>query len=262
MDLAFVAAALLSGVAIGFVLGLVGGGGSVLATPLLLYVVGVDSPHVAIGTGAAAVAANAAAGLVAHARAETVKWPCALTFGGAGVLGAFAGSSLGKAIDGSTLLAAFGLAMIAIGGLMLAPAKAAADPDVALTRDTARRLLPRLLPFGFGAGAASGFFGIGGGFLIAPGLMAATRMPMAAAVGTSLVAVTAFGATTAVNYAAAGLVDAPALALLIAGGLLGAVAGQRASAALASRKRMLTQVLAGLVIVVGGYVVARGLGAL
>ena len=72
--------ALASGGLVGFSLGLVGGGGSILATPLLLYVVGVASPHVAIGTSAIAVAANAVMGLFNHARAGNVRWPCGLTF--------------------------------------------------------------------------------------------------------------------------------------------------------------------------------------
>ncbi len=67
--------AVASGSAVGFVLGLVGGGGSILAVPLLVYVVGVPSPHVAIGTSAIAVAVSAAANLAGHARAQTVKWP-------------------------------------------------------------------------------------------------------------------------------------------------------------------------------------------
>ena len=69
-----------SGSLVGFTLGLIGGGGSILAVPLLVYVVGVPSPHIAIGTSAMAVAASAAANLAGHARANTVKWPCALVF--------------------------------------------------------------------------------------------------------------------------------------------------------------------------------------
>ena len=84
----------------GFVLGLVGGGGSILAVPLMVYVVRMPSAHMAIGTSALAVAANAAIGLWSHARAGTVKWRCALTFAGAGIVGAFLGSTLGKALDG------------------------------------------------------------------------------------------------------------------------------------------------------------------
>src|SRR5665811_2114700 len=67
--------AIASGSLVGFTLGLVGGGGSILAVPLLVYVVGVRSPHIAIGTSAIAVAASAAANLAGHARAHTVKWP-------------------------------------------------------------------------------------------------------------------------------------------------------------------------------------------
>ena len=82
--------AALSGSLVGFVLGMVGGGGSIIAVPLLMYVVGVASPHVAIGTGAIAVSLSAAANLVNHARKGTVKWPCAASFSAAGMAGAWA----------------------------------------------------------------------------------------------------------------------------------------------------------------------------
>src|SRR5579875_3521605 len=91
---------LASGSLVGFSLGLVGGGGSILAVPLLVYLVGVSSPHVAIGTSAIAVAASAAANLANHARAGNMKWLCALVFTAAGIVGAFLGSSVGKAVDG------------------------------------------------------------------------------------------------------------------------------------------------------------------
>ncbi len=77
----------LSGSAVGFALGLIGGGGSILAVPLLLYVVGLPNAHLAIGTSALAVATNAFANLAQHARNGTVKWPCATVFAVAGVLG-------------------------------------------------------------------------------------------------------------------------------------------------------------------------------
>ncbi len=91
---------ILSGSLVGFSLGLIGSGGSVLAVPLLLYVVGVPDPHVAIGTSALAVAANAFANLAQHAWAGTVKWPCAATFAASGVVGALLGSTVGKAVNG------------------------------------------------------------------------------------------------------------------------------------------------------------------
>src|SRR3954468_6934527 len=88
--------AVASGSIVGFSLGLVGGGGSILAVPLLVYVVGLDNPHVAIGTSAIAVALNAASNLAMHARVGNVKWRCSVVFALAGIAGAFLGSTLGK----------------------------------------------------------------------------------------------------------------------------------------------------------------------
>jgi uncharacterized membrane protein YfcA len=113
--------ALGSGGLIGLVLGLIGGGGSILAVPLLVYLVGMSSPHAAIGTAAVAVAVNAATGLGLHARRSKIRWPCALVFSVAGVAGAFAGAAAGKSVDGQQLLALFGLLMVLVGGLMLRP---------------------------------------------------------------------------------------------------------------------------------------------
>ena len=258
MTATIISLALGSGALVGFVLGLIGGGGSILAVPLLIYVVGVGSPHVAIGTSAVAVALSALANLVGHARRGNVKWPCALVFAAAGVAGAAVGSTFGKQFDGQKLLMLFGAMMLVIAAVMLRRRNGQGDPDVALNAGSARRLLPRLLARGFGVGVLSGFFGIGGGFLIVPGLMAATGMPMLLAVGSSLVAVTAFGLTTAVNYAASGLVDWPLVGLFIAGGVAGGLFGGRLAGSLAGRKQLLSQVFAGFVAVVGVYILVRG----
>ena len=109
-----------SGGLIGFTLGLIGGGGSILATPLLLYVVGVAQPHIAIGTGALAVSANAYANLFSHARKGNVWWRCAIVFAIIGTIGALAGSTIGKAMNGQLLMFLFGFVMIIVGALMLA----------------------------------------------------------------------------------------------------------------------------------------------
>lgn len=260
MIAAVVPLALASGGVVGLVLGLVGGGGSVLAVPLLVYVVGVASPHVAIGTGAVAVAANAFAGLAAHARAGTVKWPCALVFAASGSLGAIAGSTLGKLVGGEQLLALFGLVMIVVGLAMARGQRRREVPGVRLDVSSARHLLPRLVMIGVGVGLLAGFFGIGGGFLIVPGLLLATRMPMKNAIGSSLVAVSAFGLATAGNYALSGLVDWYIAALLLGGGILGGVTGSWISRRLADHKQALTHVFAAVVILVGTYVAARGFG--
>lgn len=258
MTLAQTVLTLASGGLIGIVLGLVGGGGSILAVPLLVYVVGVGSTHTAIGTAAVAVASNAIASLVGHARAGRVKWRCALVFAAAGVLGASIGAELGKAFDGKRLLLLFGLLMIGVGLSMLRRRKSAEAHDVQLTRKTAKVLLPRLLSIGFGVGLAAGFFGIGGGFLIVPGLIAATAMPMTYAVGSSLVIVTALGLTTAGSYAISGYVDWGLTALLIAGGIMGAAVGMAVGRHLAKQKGMLERVFATIVIVIGIYVTVQG----
>jgi uncharacterized membrane protein YfcA len=249
-----------SGGLVGFTLGLVGGGGSILAVPLLVYGVGVPSPHVAIGTSAIAVAASAAANLFGHARQRTVKWPCAITFALSGIVGAAAGAQLGKMVDGGRLLMLFGALMIVVGLLMLRPRQSGGNPDVKLTRESTRQLLPLLIGVGFLVGALSGFFGIGGGFLIVPGLMGATAMPLINAIGSSLVAVAAFGLTTAASYAVSGLVDWELAGLFIVGGALGGFLGIKLAHHLAGgSKRALGLIFSGVVITVGIYVVVRSI---
>jgi len=240
----------LSGVLVGFSLGLVGGGGSILAVPLMVYLVGVRAPHIAIGTSALAVAVNAAAGLASHARRGTVRWRCGLTYAAAGIVGALLGSTLGKAVDGHRLLLLFAILMVVVGVMMLRQRRQAGDPTVQCNRENA----PKVLGFGLGTGAFSGFFGIGGGFLIVPGLVTSTGMPMLNAVGTSLVAVTAFGLTTAANYAFSGLVDWPLAMTFIGGGIVGSLIGTRIAARLSS-KGMLTTVFAGIIFVVAAYMI-------
>ncbi len=238
-----------SGVLVGFVLGLVGGGGSILAVPLMVYLVGVSSPHVAIGTSALAVAVNALTGLVNHIRQGNVKWRCSLVFAAAGVAGAFGGSSVGKAFDGQRMLFLFAIVMVVVGVVMLLNRKREGDPSVVLGRDNA----PKLVGYGLGTGLFSGFFGIGGGFLIVPGLMGATGMPMIKAVGSSLVAVTAFGLVTAANYAFSGLIDWALAAVFISGGIVGGLAGAHLATKLSGSGDRLTAVFAGLIFLVAGY---------
>ena len=248
-----------SGGVIGLVLGLVGGGGSILAVPLLVYVVGVPSAHIAIGTAAIAVALNAGFSLAAHARLGTVKWRCALVFAAAGMLGSLLGAEIGKAIDGQRLL---GLVRARDGRGRPQHVETliqTANENVRLTQASARHLLPRLVGLGFGVGALAGFFGIGGGFLIVPALMLATGMALPNAIGTSLVAVTAFGLATAGSYATSGFIDWRLAVLVIAGGVVGSIAGTRLNAVLAPKKNLLTRMFGGGVIAVGGTIVARGL---
>ena len=244
----------LSGALVGFTLGLVGGGGSILAGPLMVYLVGVPSAHMAIGTSAFAVAANAATGLIGHARAGTVKWRCGGMYAAAGVVGALAGSTAGKAFDGGRLLFLFALVMVVA---MIRGRKAQGLPGAQCNRENA----PKVLGFGLATGLFSGFFGIGGGFLIVPGLIGSTRMPMLNAVGTSLVAVAAFGLTTALNYAFSGLVDWPLAGVFIVGGIVGGLLGIVAARRLSESRGALTTVFAVLIFAVAAYMLWKSAGA-
>ena len=251
--------ALLAGVAggmVGFVLALVGGGGSILAVPLLVHVVGMRQPHLAIGTSAVAVALNAAVGLIGHARAGNVRWPCASVFAAAGIAGAAAGAAIGKRVDGQMLLAAFAVLMLVVAVLMLRRKEATAAPAVRLSRGNA----PSLAGIGGATGLASGFFGIGGGFLVMPGLVAATGMGTLQAIGSSLVAVTAFGATTALSYALSGLVDWTVAGLFVAGGVAGSLGGAAAARRLGGRPAILTRIFAAMLAAIAVTMLVRGLG--
>lgn len=239
----------LSGSLAGFSLGLFGGGGSILAVPLMVYLVGVPVPHVAIGTSALAVAANAGASLVGHARRGNVIWRCGLMFSAAGIVGATVGATLGKALDGQMLLFLFALVMIAVGVRML---QGRGDEGIAGAQCT-RQNAPKVLVTGGVTGLFSGFFGIGGGFLIVPGLIFSTGMPILRAIGSSLVAVTAFGLTTAGNYALSDLVDWPLAGVFIVGGILGGMAGTSTAQRLSARKGTLNTAFAILVFAVAGY---------
>ena len=246
---------LASGALVGFSLVLVGGGGSILAVPLMVYVVGVPDAHVAIGTSAIAVAANAAVNLSNHARGGTVMWSCALTFAAAGIAGAFAGSIFGKMLDGERLLALFALLMLVIAVLMLKTRSRIGLSDVQISWANT----PAIVGLGLATGTLSGFFGIGGGFLIVPALMLATGMPIMNAVSSSLVAVTAFGLTTAASYAYSGLISWGLAGLFIVGGIVGGLIGTRSARLLSARRGALNIVFAAVIIAVALYMLARNI---
>ena len=230
-----------------------------MATPLLLYVVGLG-PHTAIGTGALAVSVNAFVNCGAHARAGHVRWRSATLFAAAGAIGAAIGSSLGKTFDGERLLFLFALLMLAVGIVTLRrrppPLCDYTEPPFTL------RALAKIIAAALGVGLLAGFFGIGGGFLIVPGLMLSADMPMLAAIGSSLLAVGSFGLTTAVNYAASGLIDWPVAGEYIAGGVAGGLLGLRLCRTLAPRTAALNKVFAGIVFAAAAYMLYRTAGVL
>ncbi|MHB9050287.1 MAG: sulfite exporter TauE/SafE family protein [Thiomonas delicata] len=253
--------AVISGFAVGFSLGLIGGGGSILAVPLLLYFVGYPNPHIVIGTTALAVSANAYINLVPHARAGNVRWKDAILFAIVGAAAAFVGSSLGKAVDGKKLLFLFAIMMLVIAVLMLRPRKPTTAQEVTTDHPSKAKTIKLIIAAAI-VGTLSGFFGIGGGFLIVPGLVLSTGMSMISAIGSSLVSVGTFGLTTALNYARSGLLDWGVAALYIGGGIVGGWIGTRVATHLGKNsKGALNLIFAGLVALVAVYMLYKNLSA-
>lgn len=167
---------------IGMAVGLLGGGGSILTTPLLVFVMGFD-PKQAIAASLFVVAVTSAFGLIHHARAKRVRWRTGLIFGCAGMVGAFAGGQIGAHLPGSLLLAAFAVMMGVTALAMIRGRKQ--------VQGTAHAGLPlfRILLDGFVVGLVTGLVGAGGGFLVVPALVLLGGLPMQVAVGTSLLVV-------------------------------------------------------------------------
>jgi uncharacterized membrane protein YfcA len=254
-----IALASVSGLSIGFALGLVGGGAGMLSVPLLLYVVKVGDPHVAIGTTAAAIATTALVNLVSYARAGLVRWRTSIVFAAAGVGGAFAGSRWSLHVDGGALMLVLAAIVAVVGALMLTGAQTAqhaalSQPDAAPASGLATA------GAGVAVGGVAGFFGISGGFLSVPALHFIARVPMLEAVASSLLSVVVFGSTTAANYAMAGKVDLRLALALVAGGILGGHGGMRAAKAIAIKGRALRRVFAMLLLVVSAYIAYRSIG--
>lgn len=258
------ALAVFSGALVGFSLGLIGGGGSILAVPLLLYLVGYHDPHTVLGTTAAAVAATAFVNVIPHWRSRHVRWKPALSFAILGAAGAAAGAALGKTIPGSQLLFLFALLMLFVAFTMLRSAlrkpksgeAESAMADSKVERGGASALL-RAGPVALVVGGLSGFFGIGGGFLIVPGLIFATEMPIINAIGSSLLSVGAFGATTAISYALADKVNWLVAAEYFVGGAMGGWLGAWLATRLSVNRQALTLIFVGVIFVVALYMLYK-----
>jgi uncharacterized membrane protein YfcA len=238
---------IISGLAVGFSLGLIGGGGSILAIPLLIYFVGFHHPHLAIGTTALAVGVNAYLNLVPHARKGHVIARDGVLFTLPGIAGALLGAQLGLITPGNELLFIFAILMIVIALYMLKRKCV----DIASENPPPHGGIMKVLPIGFLVGLSSGYFGIGGGFLIVPGLIYSAGLNIIQAIGTSLIAVGTFGVVTAARYAFSGELDILISALFIAGGIAGGWGGTLLASRV--RRRSLTQIFALIIIAVAVY---------
>lgn len=176
---------LLLAVLVGVSLGLLGGGGSILTVPILTYVVGMDARE-AIATSLFVVGTTSAVSVLSHARAKRVRWRTGLVFGAAGMAGAFVGGLLGGYVPGSVLMILFAGMMIATATAMIRgrTRHAGAGTSAARTRPVARLVVDGLL-----VGIATGLVGAGGGFLVVPALTLLGGLPVAVAIGTSLLVI-------------------------------------------------------------------------
>lgn len=240
------------GAAIGVSLGLLGGGGSVLAVPILVYILG-QSVHQATTASLIVVTVGAVAGGIGHARAGRVCWRHASAFTAAALPGVIGGTALGNAVSGRTLISAFALIMLAAAAAIWR--KAGGKGSV--VEDDQRASCPPLrvgkdLGAGLLIGAMTGFFGVGGGFLIVPALAILLGLHMRLAVGTSLAIIT----TTSILGLGAHLVAGHSLDLAVTAAMTAAcIAGALGGAALAGHvpQRQLSRGFAALVVGVAGY---------
>jgi uncharacterized membrane protein YfcA len=242
------------GLAIGLALGTLGGGGSVLAVPILVYVLDQTVPG-ATTASLVVVAAGAIAGGLSHARDGRVCWRHAGTFTAAALPGIALGTIAAETVSGALLLAGFALVMLAAAHATWRKAEDhEAEPDGTWERGGAcpPLRLPRDLIAGAAIGFVTGFFGVGGGFLIVPTLAIALAFTMRTAVGTSLAVITATSllALGAHLFAGRGL-DVAVTVTMTAACALGAVGG----AQLADRlpQRTLGRGFAVLILAVAGY---------
>lgn len=241
---------------VGVSLGLLGGGGSILTVPILSYVLGME-PRVAIASSLFIVGTTSAVSVLAHAHAGRVRWRTGALFGVAGMVGAFAGGLVGGLLPGGILMVLFALMMIATAAAMIRGRRSngAAEVEKPRALPTARILLDGLL-----VGIATGLVGAGGGFLVVPALNLLAGLPMAVAVGTSLLVIALKSFAGLAGYLFSVQLDWPIVLTFTAV----AVAGSFVGTALAGRlpERALRVGFGIFVLLMGAVVLAQEVPAL
>lgn len=241
--------AILFGTLIGLMLGLVGGGGSILTVPILVYVIG-QGVHEATATSLVIVGLTALSGALPHARAGRVVLPTALLFGGSGIAGAFAGAWLNARVSGPVILLLFGVLMVVVAARMAVGRR---PPEGVGAEVNGFRW--QVVVAGMIVGVMTGFFGVGGGFLIVPALVLALALPMRVAVGTSLVIIAINSGAGVLAHLRAGGIDLAIALLFVVGGFVGATAGGRWAGRIDETR--LSRGFAALVALVGLSLVVR-----
>ncbi|MEO6867217.1 MAG: sulfite exporter TauE/SafE family protein [Gaiellales bacterium] len=211
------------GVIIGISLGALGAGGSILTVPALVILLG-QTPQEAAATSLIVVGSIAGAGVVSHRRRGAVRMRSGLAFAAAGIVGSLLASLVSLRTDPDALALAFSVVMVIAATMMWMGRKGDGDGE---QDSPPHNMVGRTLIAGTIVGAMTGFFGIGGGFLAVPALTWALGLPMATAVGTSLLVISINSATALVPRLADGLIDPTITVLFVIGGVLGSMAGAR-----------------------------------
>jgi uncharacterized protein len=211
-------------VLVGLALGMLGGGGSILAVPLLVYVAGVGTKE-AIATSLLVVGVTSTVAMVPYAVSRRVHWRTGTVFGGAGMVGAYAGGRAAAFIPGTLLLVAFALMMLATAAAMIRGRRSIAPP-----RPHGDLPVLHVLVEGAVVGLVTGMVGAGGGFLVVPALVLLGGLPMSAAVGTSLVVISMKSFAGLAGYLAVVEIDWPLAAAFTAAAVTGSLAGSRLAA--------------------------------
>jgi uncharacterized membrane protein YfcA len=210
---------ILLGFGIGLSLGLLGGGGSILTVPALVYLVG-QSPQAAVTASLVIVGTNSAMGAFMHRAQGTLNWKVALVFGGTGMAMAYLAAGWSKAIPSTTLMVLFAALMLVVGlFMMLRPTPLGSD-------DGGRGWLVTVLS-GAGVGLLTGFLGVGGGFLIVPALVMLVGLSMRQAVGTSLIVIAMNSLAGFLGHLNGPAIDIQLVAIFVTAGLTGALVGTR-----------------------------------
>jgi uncharacterized membrane protein YfcA len=252
VSITFIIGLILSG-AIGVSLGLIGGGGSILTVPILVYFLDVE-PHDAVAMSLAVVGATSLFGTFLHWRRDNVSFASGLSFGAAGAVGALLGSPLTMLVSPKALLLIFAFLMLAVAISMLWRRHHVPHPDQPKPHPV------KALMAGTGVGVLTGFLGVGGGFLIVPALVLFGGLELKRAIGTSLFVIFLNCIAGLLGHMSQGFFDWGLTALVILLAVAGAAAGTVISHKLAAHR--LQKVFAVLVLAVAVFLVAKNYAVL
>ena len=252
---------LVGAILIGLTLGMLGSGGSAITVPVLVYLVG-HGGKVSIAESMAIVGLISVAAAIPYGRTKQIDWRSVIYFGIPGMLGTFVGSWLGSIASEVLQLVVFGFVLLSAAYFMLRKPKRALETAVDEFRDESETPFKPPIPLvaleGSLVGVLTGFVGVGGGFLIVPALVILGRLPMRLAIGTSLVIIAAKSAVGFVKYQQYLLshelsVDVQTILIFSVIGILGSLVGRAINQRL--NQRVLKQVFAGFLVVLGGFVI-------